>query len=141
MPISQKVTSKLLSKSTRPGVNLKNFFALTLLCKLDRFIAMPPILLIFIKWSSWQKVWVNLHQSCFMNYFLVTLVIFKYCFHETFSRKINYLKYFLKYFLRKWKEKFILYYFLETFIRTCLRKFSAFRSLPLVNFSCLAQKY
>jgi len=32
------------------GINLLNFF-----CKLDRFIAMQQILLMFIKWSSLQK--------------------------------------------------------------------------------------
>ncbi len=41
-----------------PGVNLLNFFdvnLLTLFCKLDLFIKMPQILLIFMKLSGLQK--------------------------------------------------------------------------------------
>jgi hypothetical protein len=41
-----------------PGVDLIKLFAvnlLTLFCKLDLFIKMPQILLMFIKWSSLHK--------------------------------------------------------------------------------------
>jgi hypothetical protein len=38
---------------------------LTLFCKLDLFIAMPQILLLFLKWSSLHKGWVKLLPNWF----------------------------------------------------------------------------
>jgi hypothetical protein len=53
-----------------PGVNLIKLIGLnllTLFCKLDLFIVMKQILLVFIKWSSLQESLSKFTPKCFLR--------------------------------------------------------------------------
>ncbi len=59
-----------------PGVDLIKLFWHKFtysFCMPDQFIAIRQILLLFIKWTSTQKVWVNLWRNSFMRLTVIFL--------------------------------------------------------------------
>ncbi len=60
----------IYTNKVTPGVNIIKKFGvnlITIFCKLDHFIAMQHILIMFIKWFSLTNVSVNLFPKSFMR--------------------------------------------------------------------------